>query len=137
MSIGEDIPILIPISIILVVFLIFLISLLAGLSDQSEMLKMSQTSINVGRYVVNEKFSNSLGTIIPPPSDHFGCHDISELNISSNYKLKINITNLETGRYWCWGDISGSRNLVTNSFPVIIINNTWRNSAKVIVSVGK
>ncbi len=136
MPVGEDIPMLIPISIVLVVFLLFLFALFANFSEKSEIVKMSQTTLDIGEYIINIQFAEEYG-ISSPPQSQWGCRDISELNISPNYKTKINITNLETGRWWCWGDISNSKEIVTNNLPTLIIENGKTIPALVSVSVGK
>ena len=136
MPIGEDIPILIPISIVLVVFLLFLFTLFTNFSEQSEIVRMSQTSLNIGEYLINVQFKEEDG-IASPSDSHWGCHDLNELNISSNYQTQINITNLETGRWWCWGSMYKAKDVVTNNFPVLIVEDGKTMPAKVVVSVGK
>ena len=136
MPIGEDVPMLIPVSIVLVVFVLFLFSLFTGFGEKSEIVRMSQVSLNIGEYMLNIKYPHAQG-IVSPPESHWGCKHISELNISSNYLLHVNITRLDTNRWWCWGNVRDSKTVVTNAFPTLMIIGNNTIPAKVVVSVGK
>jgi hypothetical protein len=61
MPVGEDIPMLIPISIVLVAFIIFLVTLISNFSEQTEIVKLSQVSTNIGDYLLNNHPNLSLG----------------------------------------------------------------------------
>ncbi len=135
MPVGENIAVLIPLSIILTVTLLFVFSLFIQFSERMDIVKMSQTSLNVGEYVINDEFHYKNGIALP--ENHWGCGKISELNITSNYKVKINITNLETGRWWCWGNVDGADKVVVNSLPTLIIKGENVSLAKVSIIVGK
>lgn len=152
MPIGEDIPILIPISIILVVFLLFLFALFTNLSSNTDIIKMSQTSLSIGDYVINAhpNISAGLGMLNGTAlysekykwaKDHCSENDCAHSymkhlsNISAPYKLSIKIKTNQT--CWCWGEIKDSKEVVTNNFPTLIINKSKTIPAVVIVSVGK
>lgn len=122
MPIGEDIPILIPISIVLVVFILSLFTLYTNFSNQTEIVEMSQKSLNIAEYVIkNEQLIDF----------NEECLELEELNISSNYKIQINVTNFD--RWACFGNISNSETVVSNSLP--FLRNEELN--KVVVNVGK
>lgn len=125
MPLGEDVPILIPISIVLVIFILSLFALYSNFSERTEIVEMSQKSLNIAEYIIsnediNFKFENT-------------CRKLEELNISSNYKVQINVTNLDNNRWDCWGGIVDSRIVVRNSIPLLIDGEL----NKVVVSVGK
>jgi len=136
MPVGEDIPILIPISIIIVVVMLFLLSLFVHFSEQSDIIRMSQTSLDIGDYIINVKFAYENGTNeITFPDE--SCRDIKKLNMSSNYKTKVSITNLETGESWDCGNLYGAKDIVINNIPTLMIENNKTVPAMVKVSVGK
>ncbi len=109
MPVGEEVPILIPVSIVLVVFILALFTLYINFSNQTEIVEMSQKSLNVAEYVIKNE----------------GC--LEDLQISSNYKIHIKVGND------VWGDINNSNVVVINSMP-FLINGKLSN---VVVSVGK
>ena len=124
MPLGEDIPILIPISIVLVVFILSLFTLYSNFSDRTEIVEMSQKSLNIAEYIIaNKEIIKFSGY----------CENLNEWNISSNYKVQINVTNLESYEGGCWGNVKNSNTVVTNSLPFLIENEL----AKVVVSIGK
>ncbi|MCD6575885.1 MAG: hypothetical protein J7K73_01860 [Nanoarchaeota archaeon] len=135
MPIGEDVPILVPISIILVVFILFLFSLFLHSAEQDEIIQMSQEATTIGNYIINQKFNNTIGITSPP--NIWGCKNISEIGIHSKQKIKVNITNEENGRWWCWGNIEDSTKLVTIKIPTLITYKNETIPATVVVSVGK
>ena len=142
MPIGEDIPILIPISIVLVIFLLFLFTLFTSFSDQSNVIKMSQTSLNIGEYIINTN-SDTFGHLLNSKLEDYNyakqdCFNkISELDLSSNYKVRIRIEDPVMNEVYCWGTIQHSKGVVTNQFPTLIIENGQTRPAMVVVSVGK
>ena len=142
MPIGEDIPMLIPISIVLVIFLLFLFSLFTNFSDQSNIIKMSQVSLNIGEYLINTN-SDNFGNILSSKLNEYNYakHDcfnkLSELDMSSNYKVRIKIEDFTRNDVYCWGNVQHSNDVVTNSLPTLIIENGQTRPAMVIVSVGK
>ena len=125
MPLGEDIPILIPISIVLVVFILSLFTLYSNFSDRTEIVEMSQKSLNIAEYIIANKeiieFSNGY------------CRNVNEWNISSNYKVYITVMKIEDNSFSCWGNIKNSNTVVTNSLPFLIEDDL----AKVVVSIGK
>lgn len=109
MPVGEEVPILIPVSIILVIFILALFTLYINFSNQTEIVEMSQKSLTIAEYVIKNG----------------GC--LEDLQISSNYKIYIRIGDE------IWGDIEGSNTVVVNSMPFLMNG----NPSKVVVSVGK
>jgi len=140
MPIGEDIPMLIPTALVLVVFLVFVLSLFASYSEQQDITKMSQNSLNIGSYVINSKFNAPLGQIdMNKLGTNFSyCKKLSELNISSTYKILVNISTSD--KKWCWDNyysISDAKISVSNNFPILLINNTTTEFGQVKVSASK
>lgn len=152
MPIGEDIPILIPISIVLVVFLLFLFTLFINFSNSTDIVKMSQISLDIGDYIITAHPNISTGLGMLNGTNLFShkykwakdkCAEnncthsyIKYLsNISAPYKLSIKIKTNKT--CWCWGEIKNSKDVVVNNFPVLIINESKTIPGVVIVSVGK
>ena len=105
---GEDVPMLIPISIILVVFVIFLVSLFSGFIDQNEIIRMSQSSVNLGGSVINV-FSDESGQIsldkLQEQTDG-KCIKLSRLGIDTKFKARVEIESGALGKSWCWSTTS-------------------------------
>jgi hypothetical protein len=140
MPIGEDVPMLIPISIVLVVFILFLFTLFTNFSEQSEIVRMSQTSLNIGERLINIKFATMTGINGTLLGNIHNCanYKISALDISSNYKVMINITDkVNQSRFWCWGTVKDAEEVVTNRLPTLIIENNKTIPAMVVISIGK
>ena len=152
MPIGEDIPILIPLSIILVVFLLFLFTLFANTTNSTSIIKMSQTALNIGDYILykHPDLSSASGLLNGTSlyskkyewakdrcSENACAHSkIKYLsNVSSPYKISIKIKTNQS--CWCWGETKDSKEVVTNNFPTLIINKSRTMPAMVIVSVSK
>jgi len=140
MPIGEDIPMLIPTALVLVVFLVFVLSLFANYSEQQDITKMSQNSLDIGSYVINSKFNAPLGQIdLNKLGTNFSyCKKLSELNITSSYKVLVNISTSD--KKWCWDNyysISDVRVSVSNIFPTLLLNNTTTEFGQVKISVSK
>lgn len=150
MPVGEDIPMLVPVSIVLVVFILFLFSLFSNFGENSEILRMSQVSLNVGEYLINShpklsmNFGMLNGTYLYSDSLKWAkshCPDDCKnsrldylSNISSSYPLEIKIISDED--CWCWNEIK-TEILVVNTFPVLISNGSKTIPAKMVVSIGK
>jgi len=143
MPIGEDIPMLIPISIVLVIFLVFVLSLFANFSEQHDIVKMSQSSLTTGSYLINVKFGTRTGMLdISKLGYNFTvCRDISQLNISSSYQMRINISDTTSGKNWCWDNTNSyskePTTSVSNNFPVLFLNDTTTEFGQVKISVSK
>lgn len=143
MPIGEDIPMLVPISIVLVVFLIFILSLFSNFSEQYDIIKMSQNSILIGDYIVNVKFAAETGKLsLQKLGENFtGCsyQNWSKLNITSNYQVIVNITDIESNKSWCWKNFykSDAKTSVSNSFPVLLTDGNLTHLGQVKVVVNK
>ena len=152
MPIGEDVPMLIPVSIVLVVFVLFLFSLFTGFGEKSEIVRMSQVSLNVGEYIINAHprisaefgmlngtylYSNSFSIKWARDNCPNNCKNSSArylMNFSSSYPIAVKI---EAGdSCWCWEELK-TETVVVNTFPVLILNNSKTIPAKVVVSVGK
>lgn len=125
MPIGEDIPMLIPVSIVIAVFLTFLFSLFINSTDRFEIIKMSQTSLTICEYTI-KKFSNNYTALELSELGEENCpkcSELKELNISSNYKIKIVINSTEG--CWCWGKELDGEKVVVNSMPILIFKD-WK-----------
>ena len=145
MPIGEDIPILIPIAIILVVVMLFLLPLFINFSEQSDIIRMSQTSLDIGEYIIYIN-SNELGNLNISTLNSYSeaslncpnkCSKLSKLNISSNYRTSILINDTTSDRCWCWGNIYEAKDVVITNIPTLIIENEKTIPAMVKVSVSK
>jgi hypothetical protein len=142
MSIGEDIPMLIPTSIVLVTFILFVMSLFGSFSEKFDAARMSQASLTTGDYLVNVRFSTGTGELDLDGlgNDFTFCRDIAQINITSNYQLAINISDA-SGRYWCWDNTNSfsrePRTQITNILPVLLSNSTDTINGQVKISVGK
>jgi hypothetical protein len=152
MPIGEDIPLLIPISIVLVVFIVFLVSLFINFTNQNELVLMSQNSITTGNYFVSylgdgkgnldfqvlKEYSKSSKGGCDDQCLNGKCCDLEGLNYRSNFKTKINFTNLESGECWCWSNNNEfPERMIVNSYPVLISDGANTTLGKVTVSVGR
>jgi len=142
--IGEDIPLLIPISIILVVFIVFLVSLFSNFIDQNEVVRMSQTSITTGNYFI-ELFSDEKGSLVLEELNRHNscknkCCNFKSFGFYSNFKTNVKIES--GGVYWCWSNVNSKYDTspekrIVNSFPVLIADGYETEVGKVTVGVWK
>ena len=148
MPVGEDIPMLIPIAIVLVMFLLFVLSLFTNFSEQQDIVKMSQVSTGISDYMINTWFvgaSTGKLNLTKISSKFSGCNPsccgLESLYISPSYQVKINITDTSSGNWWCWTNTNSySANVTTavvNSFPVLLLNDTSTDYGQVKVIVAK
>lgn len=143
MPIGEDIPMLIPISIILTVIVLFLFSVFITISEKNDIVRMSQVSLDVADRVININFTDGFGNINSSIYNRIGVNSSNKnwalLGINVNYKMKINISDSVNGRYWCWKNTNAGPedNSITNSIPVMLVNETHKDLGKVTVIVSK
>ncbi|MCD6547526.1 MAG: hypothetical protein J7K22_03170 [Nanoarchaeota archaeon] len=134
MSLGEDIPILIPISIALTIFVFFTMLTTSNISEKYEAVKMSQKALTIGEYVIT-KYSNEIGLI---QKDKLGngncshCKTINNLNITTKYKLKIIIK--ENQSCWCWGKDFNTKSATKIELPIVFDD---RSIGVLNVIVGK
>ena len=142
MTVGEDVPILIPISIVLTIFLLFMVSLFVNFSQQSDMLQMSQVAQNLAEYMINIQFPAGSGMLsyIKLGPQMGVCGDLKWLNITSNFRTTVNITDVGNKNYWCFTN-SNSNKKVTTSLtiiaPVLMYGNNQTNMSKVTISVSR
>ena len=141
MSIGEDVPMLVPVSIVLTIFLLFIFFLFANSSENFDIVKMSQTSLSVGDYII--KITNSgINTLSKEKLDSLGgncnykCASLKEVNITSNYKLYVYVKD-SNGNCWCWGKEKDSTKAVSNALPVLIKEKDKLILGKVTAVVSK
>ncbi|MDD5182154.1 MAG: hypothetical protein PHC66_03220 [Candidatus Nanoarchaeia archaeon] len=142
MPIGEDIPMLIPISILLTVVVLFVFSMFISITSQNELIRMSQLSMDTMDYVANIKFSDGFGNL---DYDKFGtyflgiCKDVDRFNITANYKVNITVYDSTSNRIWCWHntDEEAYKNSIVNTLPFIIKHDNETHFGQVTVVVGK
>ena len=143
MPIGEDIPLLIPISIVLVVFVIFLVSLFSNQIEQTEIIEMSQEASVAGNFILNS-FSDIEGNLDTSKLNGYceylcsigDCCRLKYLNYYSNYETKITIE--ANGDCWCWDNNAYfSEQKVTSTFPIQVKDGNNQFLGQVIVNVGK
>jgi hypothetical protein len=145
MPVGEDIPMLIPISIVLVIFIIFLVTLISNFSEQTEIVKLAQVSTNIGDYLLNNHPNLSLGRarlngtwLETHGYEKSRCAtktcNISDIGLLVNTSARISVRIETADACWCWSEVNGEQR-ITNSFPALIINNSKTIPAKVVVSV--
>ena len=143
MPIGEDIPMLIPVSIILTVIVLFLLGTFADIGEKNDLVRMSQTSLDTLDYASNILFSDGHGNMdynkLRALGAAYSCQSFTRLNLTMNYKMKINVSDSISGKYWCWKNMDDDpeKNSITNYMPTIIINDTNKNLGKVTVIVSK
>lgn len=141
MPIGEDVPMLIPISIVLTVFVLFFIFLFINFSERNEIIRMSEAAMDISDLSANIIFSDSLGRIDEDKLGSSGhCKELSDINITPNYHTKINISK-STGEYWCWDNTNyysdKPKSVVTKAIPILIEDNYTITAGKLVVSIGK
>lgn len=147
MPLGEDIPMLIPISIVLTVFIVFLIALISNFSEQADIVRTSQVSLNMGDYLVNAHPQLSLGmsklngTYLNSQTfprvncpNNCGSSGLSQL-LNTSYSNIAVMIETDTG-CWCWNTASGNK-VITNTFPALIVNGSRTIPARVVVSVAQ
>jgi hypothetical protein len=143
MPIGEDVPMLIPVSIVLTIFVLFLFSLYINFSERNEVLRMSETGLDLADLTTNIIFAENLGrlnlTKIKAKAVLHICTDISKLGLDANYYTKINISKSNTTYWWCWQNEKARdvTSQVTKEVPVLIIENNRSYAGKVEIVVSK
>jgi hypothetical protein len=150
MPVGEDIPMLIPIAIVLVMFLLFVLSLFTNFSDQQDIVKMSQVSIGVSDYIINRWPTGASIGELNLTKINSTCHSTPEccdfealqyISPNQSYRIVITITDKSSGNWWCWDNIKPyskkATTAVVNSFPVLLLNDTSTDYGQVKVSVAK
>jgi hypothetical protein len=145
MPIGEDIPMLIPIAIVITIFVMFLISLFINFSDRNEVIRMSEAALNVGDLSTNVLFASDFGTVNQTKLEKLGytqhCMDLSKLNISVNYQTHINISKTNSTDWWCWDNTNSyskkPKTEIKKMIPIIITNSTDASAARLEVTIGK
>lgn len=148
MPVGEDIPMLIPISIVLVVFVLFLIGLFSNFIDASDAIRISQESVLIKNSFINN-MSNNLGMIdrqtlssysyCKNPASYMSSCNLSRLGIyGAKFKVGINLTDISSNTFWYWSNTkSFNETALVTETPILITNNSQTNLAKVVITVGK
>ena len=142
MPIGEDLPMLIPISILITVIVLFIFGVYTNMTEQDELIRMSQISLDTIDYTANIMLSDGSSNL-EYSFERFNtsriCHDMDYKNITVNYKVKINVSDSDTGRSWCWDnyDNAPEEESIVNTIPIMIINGSKTDLGEVTVSVGK
>jgi hypothetical protein len=145
MPIGEDIPMLIPIAIVITVFVLFLLSLFINFSERNEVIRMSEAALDVGDLSINVLFASNFGTVNQTKLEKLGytqhCMDLSKINISVNYQTQINVSKTNSNEWWCWDNTNSyskePKTEIKKLIPVIIKNSTAASAAKLEVTIGK
>lgn len=140
MPLGEDVPMLVPISIVLTVMVLFLIGVFMNMAEQNQIVRMSQMSLDTMNYLTNVVFADEFGNLdYDKLGTGWGCQSLDDLNITVNYRMKINVSDSANNRWWCWenNNFKNSKTTITNAVPVIILNNEKTDLGKVSVSVSK
>jgi len=139
MPIGEDIPMLIPISILITVIVLFVFGMYTNITEQNELVRMSQVSMDTVDYIANIKYGDGLGNI---NYSKLGVSNISKtwdtLKITVNYKMNISVYDSTVNKIWWWTNINEApeKSIVT-SIPFVIINGNNTDLGKVTVIVSK
>jgi hypothetical protein len=145
LPLGEDLPMLVPISIVITIFVVFLLTLFVNMANQTEIVKMSQVAIDTSEYIANIKFAGTLGNLdykrINSTGKESTCKDLNNLNISVNYQMKINVSDISKSKWWCWDNVNSyskePTDVVNFMLPILIENQNLTDLGKVTVVVSK
>jgi hypothetical protein len=141
MPVGEDLPMIVIVSIVIVSFLIFMLFLFSN-HWNNDAIQISQYSINLGKYVIShtqDKIPNVLLT--NKINKYLGncsikCSSFKKANVTSRYKSKVIITD-EDNNCWCMGYGSPSKSRMIITFPVLINESSRLCLGKVKVIAGE
>jgi hypothetical protein len=139
MPIGEDIPMLIPISILITVIVLFIFGVYTNMTEQNELIRMSQVSIDTVDYIANIKYGDDRGNLNRSKlGANLTTKDWTYLKMNVNYKMNITIYDYTTKATWTWRNFEGDiEKSVVTSVPINIFNGNTTNLGKVTVSVSK
>ncbi len=125
MPIDEDLLTLVPTAVVLILFLLAFFSVLIDFESKKARAEQVQAAISIAQAIA----LNSSGLL-----KQADLPAVIAVN-STEYKVQVNLTNLETGESWFYGASNGS---AVTSLPILIEKvNGVTSPAKLFVRVGK
>lgn len=129
MFIGEDIPMLIPMSIAFVIFFIFLISFFGDLENNYETMEFIELD-NLMKMKIMQTYGDEFGNLNLTCTK---CKSLETLNITAKYSVKVEIVN-STEKKCCFSNFKKMDEIKLVFEHPVTINNKFY---KLVISVGK